>query len=314
MTLRFCTRSLAALAGSVVLLLAVGPQARATSDPEEPAHVPWTDLLPPLPAGYEPTTENLCVSGQLRCVDVVIREMRRRFDALARRCDHSAVFALTYLRTTEEYRRAIDDPDFFDDTAFVNHEDVVFAAYYFRAFDDWYRNRAPDRVPAAWRVAFDAADRRAVSGQGNLLLGLSAHVNSDLPHVLAAIGLAAPDGSSRKPDHDRVNAFLVRVTQPVLAEIARRFDPTADDGNVRGTTLDETAVFQLVAAWREEAWRNAERLAAARTPAERAAVSQSIEDSAEAKALLLRTQTVYVPPLTDASARDAWCAVHGGDR
>ena len=42
---------------------------------------------------------------------------------LADSCDHDGIFALAYLRTTEEYRRTIEDPTFFEDTAFVNHED-----------------------------------------------------------------------------------------------------------------------------------------------------------------------------------------------
>jgi hypothetical protein len=37
-----------------------------------------------------------------------------------------------------------------------------------------------------------------VTGSGDLLLGISAHVNRDLPFVLASLGLVAPDGTSRK--------------------------------------------------------------------------------------------------------------------
>jgi hypothetical protein len=303
---------------SFVLVCACLPalvaQAPASAQSQgEPQHVPWTELLPPLPAGYEPTTENLCVQGQLRCVDVVIREMQRRFKPLASRCDHDAVFALIYLRTTEAYRRAAATPGFFSDPAFVNHQDVVFAAYYFQAYDAYHRGRG-GAVPEAWRIAFDAADRRAVSGVGNLLLGMSAHVNRDLPFALEAIGIAKPDGSSRKPDHDQVNQFLVGVTDDVIPEAARRFDPTMDDGSVEGTTLDETGTFQLLAAWREEAWRNAERLASAPTAQARAAVERDIEDGAALKARLLLLQSSYVAPLSSSAPRDAWCATHGNDR
>ena len=73
--------------------------------------------------------------------------MRRRFDPLAQSCDHDSIFALAYLRTTEEYRRTIEDPTFFEDTAFVNHEDVVFARLYFDAFDAWHSGRREDVPP-----------------------------------------------------------------------------------------------------------------------------------------------------------------------
>ena len=139
----------------------------------------WTALLPGLTTEYEPSSENDCAAGRTRCVDAVIREMQRRFDPLARACDHDAIFSLTYLRTTEEYRRTIEDPAFFEDTRFVNHEDAVFARYYFQAYDNWSAGRR-SAVPRAWAIAFAAADARAVSAAGNIALGINAHVQRDL--------------------------------------------------------------------------------------------------------------------------------------
>ena len=115
----------AALAAALAISLAPPPpQARA----QEPVDLPWTHLLPPLPAGYQPTRENLCVEGQPECVDVVIEEMERRMQPLLASCDHDLIFAFVYLRTTEEYRRTItEDPDFFQNPAHINHQDTVFA-------------------------------------------------------------------------------------------------------------------------------------------------------------------------------------------
>ncbi|MGH2683873.1 MAG: DUF5995 family protein [Actinomycetota bacterium] len=274
---------------------------------EDPLFVEWSTVLPGLTADYDPSSANECTAGKIQCVDKVIREMTRRFDRLASTCDHNAVFALTYLRTTEEYKRAATTPGFFADPGFVNHEDAVFASYYFEAYDDWAAGRTGE-VPKAWRVALDAARNRTVTGSGNMMLGLSAHINRDLPYVLAEIGLVQPDGSSRKPDHDQVNQFLNRVTQPVIAELARRFDPTVDDGNVAGT-YDETATLQLVVAWREQAWRNAELLVNAPTAIVRALVEQQIETDAYLKAVALEAATGY--GLFDSSAaRDAYCAAN----
>jgi hypothetical protein len=63
------------------------------------------------------------------------------------------------------------------------------------------------RVPQAGLAALDAAVDHQVSGDGNLFLGMSAHVNR-LPFVLAAIGLTVSGGTSRKADHEKVNQFL----------------------------------------------------------------------------------------------------------
>jgi hypothetical protein len=277
---------------------------------DEPLHVGWSELLPGLAQGYDPSSSDICQSGSIRCVDAVIREMERRFRPLAAACDHDAVFALTYLRTTERYRDAAADGTFFTDTAFVNHQDAVFADFYFRAFDDWHLG-ARSRVAPAWAVAFAAADGKKVSGLGNLLLGMSGHVNHDLPLALEKIGIVKPDGSSRKVDHDRVNRILQPLVGPLLEEVARRFDPAADDGSVNGTTLDETTVFQLLAEWREEAWRNAELLVSAPTPAARNLVASTIAQGAAAKSRLVVEMTGYRPPLTGPAARDAFCAQNG---
>jgi Family of unknown function (DUF5995) len=281
-------RCLAAIIAATMTFgaLGLGP---ATAD--EPEAVPWTDLLPGFTTGYDPTSENDCKKGHDRCVTAVIREMDRRFQPLAGACSHNALFSLMYLRTTEEYQRSALTPGFFSDPSFINHQDAVFAEYYFDAWDDHYRGRPG--VSDAWRLAFQAADAQKVSGTGNMLLGMSAHVNRDLPITLAGIGLVKPDGSSRKADHDKVNQFLVQVIEPLFDEASRRFDPSIDDGSIDGTYLDDTATLNLLQGWREQAWRNAERLVLAATPAERAAVEADIERSAALEAQLLIAATSY---------------------
>jgi hypothetical protein len=234
--------------------------------------------------------------------------MNRRFEPLASSCDHNAIFSLTYLRVTQEYRRTVDSPTFFEDTPFVNHEDRVFAEYYFAAYDAWQAGETA-QVPPAWRIAFDAASERSVSAYGDLLLGINAHVQRDLPFVLYSLGTVKPDGTSRKPDHDRVNQILNRVTDDIIAEIARRFDPTIDDANLP-TTIDDFGLFQLVVSWREAAWRQAEQLALAPTSWARELVAQEIEAYAASQASEIRVAATYPPGLGGNAARDAYCAAH----
>jgi hypothetical protein len=272
-----------------VSLLALG-DARA----DDPTFIPWSALLPGLTTTYDPSSANDCQAGRLHCVDAVIREMQQRFDALDASCDHNLLFALTYLRTTEEYRRAVVEPDFFSDPSFINHQDANFARQYFDAWDG-YRAGQLTNVPRAWQLAFRSADDRQVNGTGDILLGMSAHVNRDLPFVLAAIGLVKPDGSSRKPDHDKVNVFLNRVVEPLLDEAAARYDPLVDDTQIDGTQLDEAALLQLLVGWREQAWRNAEALVSASSPAARAQVESNIEQQAAIEANLIIVATAYTP-------------------
>ena len=261
---------------------------------DDPPFIPWTALLPGFTTGYEPSSENDCKAGKLHCVDAVIDEMTDRFDGLEAACNHNTLFALTYLRTTEEYRQAVVEPGFFSDPNFINHQDAVFARYYFDAWDA-YRAGQLSNVSRAWQLAFKAADQKRVNGTGNILLGMSAHVNRDLPYVLAAIGLVKPDGSSRKPDHDQVNVFLNRVVEPLFDECASRYDPLVDDTQIDGTQLDEAALLQLLMAWREQAFSNAELLVSAPTPAARALVEAQIEQTAAIEANLIIVATAYTP-------------------
>jgi Family of unknown function (DUF5995) len=122
--------------------------------------------------------------------------------------------------------------------------------------------------------------------------------------------MVKPDGSSRKPDHDRVNQFLNRVADELYPEIARRFDPTVDDGELLGTA-DNVAEFQVIPTWREIAWRNAERLVSAPSAQTRAQVADAIEAYAASQAQTLRSACQY-GPLGSSAARDAYCATHHG--
>lgn len=95
---------------------------------------------------------------------------------------------------------------------------------------------------------------RSVSSAGNLVLGFNAHIQRDLPFVLYELYTQGHPISYA--DHNRVNQFLREVN--VAKELAQ-FDPTLDDAN-----QNTQQQFQLIAQWREGAYRNFERLRDAR--------------------------------------------------
>ena len=291
----------------VMIGLAAPAVARADGLPivdisSDPWFVGWSELLPPAYMGVDTGSADLCVAGRIQCVDRVATRLQQQVAGLG--CDHNAVFSLAYARTTEKVaamERA--DPAFFADNAWLNHYDAVFADFYFEAWNAWQTSGS---AAPAWAMAFGAADRGEVSAAGNLLLGMSAHVNRDLPFTLYAIGLVAPDGSSRKPDHDRVNRILNLMVSPLIDEIAARYDPSVRVVPGLGS-LGDYLQFQALPVWREQAWRNAERLASAPNAAARAVTAATIEQAAAAKATALLTLTRYVPPVTTRAARDAHC-------
>ena len=290
----------------VAALVAGGPVASAS--PTDP-NVAWSSYLAGWTDEYVPTSSNDCVAGRDNCLKATLKELARIADDTAKSCSHDAIFARAYLRMTQTYGWSRDIAGYYQDVPFANHQDAVFAKKYTDAYYA-YQSGAP--VPQAWRIALDASRDKRVSATGSLLLGMNAHINRDLPFVLATVGLVAPDGSSRKPDYDAVEKWLYTATGPLLAESAARFDPTADDAN-DPFGLSNLTLFQVVSGWRENAWRNAEALVSAPTPEARALVAAKIEDDATAAAKTLLTTQSYAAPLTSSDPRDQWCAAHHGD-
>ena len=293
---------------AIALLTAVGAclagATASASAAEDPPFVAWNPLLPSLAQPFEPSRERDCVGGEPQCIEDTLSEMYRRFDGLYATCDHNAAFGITYIRVTEAIREAINR-GFYEEPAFLGHEDKVFARMYFAAYDSWAAGRLESVAPA-WREAFDSARDRKVNGQGNLLMSMNAHINRDMPFMLDALGLTKPDGASRKPDHDRGNVVLNTLYDDVLSELAKRFDPVTDDANVPGTVGDDAAVFQILQGWREQVWRHAEMLGAAKSPEQRRLVAQYIEDYALGIARQIKSSTA----ISDSSGRDAHCAAY----
>jgi hypothetical protein len=291
-------RVLLAALSSVVLTLPLAPPAQADLIGAN-LFDPVVDVLPPRPVPYTPYTGSICPDGSPSCIDATIAEMQRRLAVDAAECDHDAIFGLAYLRVTEDVRKAVSS-GWFSDRVWLGQVDAVFARLYFNSMDAWHAGQRAS-IPKAWRIALQAADDRTVTGLGNFMLSMNAHINRDFSYVLAEVGLTAADGTSHKADHNAYNPRLDALMDPVFAEEAARFDPTFDG-------IDALAAGTIMRGWREMVWRNAENLALAKGPLARKLAATAIEEYAATQALLIRT--VFASP--SAAARDAWCATHHG--
>lgn len=296
--------ALVAVLGSTLVAAPAAPAAVTHWIPNLPLLLPAN---PTTPSGTLSPGFDVCASGASSCPDDVIDEMYSRWGPLDASCDHGAVFALTYLRTTEEFRRTVQgDPAFFSDVPWINHEDAIFADFYFRAYDNWQAGNT-SAVPKAWQTAFQASASPNVTAAGDMLLGMNAHINRDLPYTLAAVGLVKQGGATRKPDHDLVNAFLENIADPLQVELAERYDPIFALTDAEPSPFDEEGVLLAVRLFRENAWRYAEQLMAATTDAQRALVSEAIETQSALYAdLILAANTVP----TYGAFRDAHCAAY----
>jgi hypothetical protein len=254
----------------------------------------------PSSAAVQPHSVPNCRRASIRCIDVEASRLRSLQQRLG--CDHRAVFATTYLELTLQLRRTLGArPHFFRDSRYLYLEDALFANVYFNTLRDHGRGR---RVPEAWRIAFDTAKAGDVNAAQDMLLGINAHVQNDMPFVLAALGQRMRGGDTRKPDHDRMNEILDAAYEPVVRAIEDRFDPMVGLTNARWTFADDVAGTEMVKEWREQVWRNAERLLAARDDEQRAQVARDIEQYAAGWARMI-ANPVQAPGYRE--QRDAYC-------
>ena len=289
-----------ALLVAAVLVAGAAPAAHASQDPNPP----WPDVLPPLPVSdtTQPGPVPHCRRISMRCIDGNIRRMRRAVDRYG--CDHRAVFAMTYMTLSQALRDTmVRDPHFFHDARYLIVEDTVFANYYFYWLHALDRGRP---IAPAWQIAFSNAAAGDDNAAQDMLLGINAHIQRDMPFVIASVGLVAPDGSSRKPDHNRVNVVLNAAYQTVIDAVRNRFDPILAWTNTNGSPADDVLGLEMVKGWREGVWRNAERLVNAKTAGDRQQVVDSIEANAANWANLIATG--QVPGYR--AQRDAYCATH----
>jgi hypothetical protein len=304
----------AVLALTAVLTLSlVAPPAQAEStDPLErllsPTILdPVITLLAALPTPHQAYAGPICASGDPQCIVDVVAEMEDRLEPLAATCDHDAIFSLAYLRVTENVQAAADS-GYFADRTWLTQVDALFAQMYFDTMDAWNAGERTS-VPHAWRIALRASDDRTMSGLGDFMLSMNAHINNDFPYVLEQVGLTAADGTSHKPDHNAYNRRLDQLYHPVFDEEAARFDPMFDKYDVG--PVDELVVSTIMRGWREMVWRHAEALAATRTdPLLRRIVQNEIEEYAATQAQLIKLVPIFLA--ASSPQRDAWCAGHRG--
>lgn len=305
---RSLTAAVVGLSTALTLATFSAPARAATPDPLAALLTPTlldpvVNLLAAFPTRYEPYTGPTCVGGEPRCIEDVITEMEQRLVPLAASCSHDAIFSLAYLRVTQNVKNAADN-GYFADRKWLTQVDAVFAEMYFDVMDAWKAGRKSS-VPKAWRIALQATEDKRMTGLGDFMMNMNAHINNDFPYVLEKVGLTAADGTSHKPDHNAYNQRLDSLYHPVFDEEAARFDPMFNQLDLG--PVDEVVVGAIMRGWREVVWRHAEALANA-PAALRPLVEKEISEYAAGQAQFI--QLLFASP--NQTARSAWCAAHHG--
>jgi len=197
------------------------------------------------------------LAAPVASIDHVIGLMSSIDESLASG-DGVAWFNKLYRRVTERVAVALSAGTF-ENPAFIDRLDVVFANLYFEAMQTFLINR--DAVPRAWSPLFDGNEEKGLAPVQFALAGMNAHINRDLMvaivRVCEEMNLVVDGNSAEKRDFDLLNPILNAVETEVRASF---LDGILEDlDRWLGQVDDIVSNWSLVEA-RSAAWHHAENL------------------------------------------------------
>lgn len=220
-----------------------------------------------------------------RTMDEVVDGLRALEAAFLQRGDRRSIFLTLYGTVSAEVRDRLAQR-FFADNVWVERYAVAFANLYRDVIEHEEAGRTA-QVPKAWRLCFDAARAGSSLVIQDMLLGVNAHVNHDLPFALDIVSIE-PDRDARYLDHVAVNGVLASVAARATERLAALYAPGLRTMRDASAPFDELlSAFSLEVA-RESAWEGAVSLANARSGVERRLIARLIESRAAVMARLLR--------------------------
>ncbi len=180
----------------------------------------------------------------MQCLDVGLRARR----------DRRAIFAGQYVRTTVEVATAIERGEF-RDAAWTGRYLVAFANLYRKAMAD-YEARRFLQMSQAWRIAFDTSSSGDALVLQELLLGISAHINGDLPLALQEVQLE-PNRADKQADHNTINGVLQRIVDADMRALSDLYAPGVAELPTPLLNMAEDVFYFGMASARSKAWSNA---------------------------------------------------------
>lgn len=195
-------------------------------------------------------------------ISSVLARMQTRIDTLPTEFASRREFLETYRRTTAAVGAAIADGTF-EDPAWVEAWDVVFADLYLAALD--LDLAGTEHPPRPWRLAFGAP--ASLAPLRHVLLGINAHINYDLPQALLAV---IPDEDfadplvldRRRRDHEKIDGVLSGRVAAEDKELAERTSRTLLDRALQ--PLNQRASRRFLREARVKVWHNTVELQQAR--------------------------------------------------
>lgn len=198
-------------------------------------------------------------------VDEALVAMRRALLFFHGTSDHRAIFLRAYYIITRNVQRAIRLQEAgvhatFFDPDWVSKLSGRFASLYFLSLPS--APRTASRIPA-WQEAHGSGPRTTRPVSMDLLLGINAHINFDLPVALYQNINMHNDTASflqmmrRKFDHDQVNGILLQSLPEIQDVLSREYGGAMRLLRRILLTYDRAMVGAGLSYYRERVWWHA---------------------------------------------------------
>lgn len=198
--------------------------------------------------------------------------------------DRRAVFATAYVVSQEALQHGLAS-QVFRDSQWIERHAVAFANLYRTSLLCYERGIADSHIAPAWRTAFDAAAQAQHPVIVDLLLGINAHVNHDLPLSLLDMPID-PERETRQADFFAVNDCLHSATLAVRNRVAQLYAPGLKFFHWFGL-IQRAMVDRGFETSRSRAWSAGVELVESKAAGGRADLVERIASAADALARLI---------------------------
>jgi hypothetical protein len=217
-------------------------------------------------------------------IDDIIIELREIERILLEARDRRVIFVTAYRVFTQELQLRISvnaGTHEFIDVTWVERCALAFAELYRSALMIFEANEV---IPDVWRLSFETAVKNKGTMILDLLLGMNAHINRDLPHALFQLrDLIGTDEQRdlRRQDYTAINRVLSSAVDPIQQKISELYLPVLNIfDDILGPLDEQLTDFSFEKA-RANSWANGMALINARNEIELALRKSSIEDQSE---------------------------------
>ena len=229
--------------------------------------------------------------------------MQHGLDYFHQTSDFRAVFLRAYFITTRNISRAIHQQEDYDNPIFFEPDWIrrlsgKFASLYFASLATFNKDRQEER---AWKLAHGMATDKGSSVVQDLLLGINAHINYDLPVALHQNFLEHDDGpdfislAKRKFDHDQVNNILIRSFDDISDTIPREYGGSMKAVDLLTGDIYEKLTHLGLRHYRERVWWDSISLLSARSEDQRQLVMHKLNwESAKIAGTIVGENSAWV--------------------